>query len=515
MKTLIVENLKITISHGSLRKIILERGFFYVEYSEIVGFLGESGSGKTTIAHALCGLLHILPYRAYSRLVPEVEEGVIRFMEGPSIDISKGRNGLRSIMGKGIFLIPQSPSASLNPYRTIGDQIREIAEHKNVDLYLEEVGLSGAYSRLYPHQLSGGMKQKVLIAMALALRPRLIIADEPTEGLDVHGKGEMLRLLTRLVRENGTALLVITHDLESLEMLQRLSDTPCLKTLLLFSGKIVAGTLREITNLLDRMSQTAENIASLPEMPVHRGNNKGCLIVRNLTKAYPFVGRILDLISFEIGPGEQVGLSGPSGSGKTTLIRCVGGIEKPDGGEIFWKGVPLIPFPYELRRDIQIAWQDPYTTLPPHKPVRKILEEPVKSSPFPSKYFEAVISEICNFLGIREDLLAKYPWQLSGGEAQRVSLARCLVNYPGCILADEPLKGLHLPEKRRLLLLLKKLFHFWGTSLLVVSHHPETLRAITERVMTLRDGRIVESRINPRNLPAALSSDKPYPEKGQ
>lgn len=464
-----------------------------VNRGEILGLVGESGSGKTTLAAALLGLL---PQGA------EVAGGRVWFRGRDLTRLSPGE--LRRVRGLAIGYIPQGAMGVLNPLMRAADQVAEgVLAHADVgratalrrarDL-LARVGIPPERAGDYPHQLSGGMRQRVVIATALANDPELIVADEPTTGLDAGVRGDLLDLLARLRRELGASLVLISHDLDAV---LSLAD----RVAVMRSGRVVEEGRASEVAAAPRHAYTRSLFAELPPMLPATGAGGRLLEVARVSKTFRVDGgrlRALEDVGLEVGRGDAVGIVGSSGAGKTTLARIIAGLDRPDRGSVLFEGHDLAGVPPRRRgraaRRMHLVFQDPYDALPPGVRVLHIIGEPLRvEGRGPAEQRRRAL-EALQEVGLTppERFAARLPHQLSGGERQRVALARAVVARPALILADEPVEMLDAPLRSGLLRLMQRLGGEHGVAYLYITHDPRLVRAMCRRVVVLRDGRVVE-----------------------
>jgi peptide/nickel transport system ATP-binding protein len=474
---------------------------FDVKPGEVVALVGESGSGKTTTAQAVLGLL-----AGNGR----IERGAIRLNGTDIAHWSQKRfDGIR---GAVVSLIPQDPGSSLNPVRTIGSQLAEVMQiHKRGDRkaiearvldLLTRVGLTPAElrARQYPHELSGGMKQRVLIAIAVALNPALIVADEPTSALDVTVQRRILDLIDELRRENGTAVLLVTHDLgvaadraDRLVVLQggRIQEQGPVKELL--ASPTSAYTRRLLSDAPSLAKPRPERRAST--------ETDLAIVVEGLTQDFPVAGsapfRALDGVSFEVQRGTTHAIVGESGSGKTTAVRSVVGFLKPTAGRILVDGVDLTTLKGEalrrFRKHIQLVYQNPYGSLDPKQTVFRIVEEPLLNfEPIPAADRARKVRDMMRRVGLTEAFLERHPRALSGGQRQRVAIARALVLDPRVLVLDEAVSALDVTVQAQILALLDELQKALGLTYLFVSHDLAVVKQISDTVSVMHKGRQVD-----------------------
>lgn len=480
---------------------------FEVRAGEVVALVGESGSGKSSTAQALIGLL------------PEgglLQQGTVR-LNGENIAGWPQRR-LDGIRGSVISLVPQDPGNSLNPVRTIGEQVAEIltvhgrasgaaARAKAVEL-LKRVGLSQPELRAkqYPHELSGGMRQRVLIAIAIALKPSLIIADEPTSALDVTVQRHILDLIDDLRREYGTAVLLVTHDLG---IAADRSD----RLIVLQHGRIqeqgrTADILRNPQSsytrrlLADAPSLNARPKRSPPRASVSAAPADDIIVVDRLVQDFGTGSdgsfRAVDDVSFRVHRGSTHAIVGESGSGKTTTIRIVSAFQRPTSGQVVIDGLDLSSLRGEtlrlLRKKIQLVYQNPYGSLDPRQTIERIVEEPLLNfERLPRRERLAKVAATLEKVRLPTDLLQRRPHALSGGQRQRVAIARALVLDPQILVLDEAVSALDVTVQAQILDLLDELQRELGLTYLFVSHDLAVVRQIADTVSVLNGGLLVET----------------------
>ncbi|MCJ2059719.1 ABC transporter ATP-binding protein [Methylobacterium sp. J-048] len=499
---LAIDNLDVSYADGAERRRVVHGISLDIAAGEVVALVGESGSGKTTLVQAVIGLL------------PEggrVDGGAIRFAGTDIAGWSQRR--LDALRGERISLIPQDPGSSLNPVKTIGAQVGEIlrlhrrlgrAELREATLdLLAQVGLSQPALRLgqYPHQLSGGMKQRVLIAIATALRPSLIIADEPTSALDVTVQKRILDLIDTLRRESGTALLLVTHDLG-------VAADRADRIVVLRDGSVQERGPAASVLSAPRSAYTSQLLADIPSlaaprlrsMPAPR-EGPPAVIVETLVRDYPGAGRrpfrAVDGLSFTVAPGTTHAIVGESGSGKSTTIRAIVGLERPSAGRILVDGLDLATLRGDtlrtFRRRIQLVYQNPFSSLDPRQTIEAIVEEPLLNfEPVARAERARRVAEIVERVGLPSGLLRRHPAALSGGQRQRVAIARALVLEPKILVLDEAVSALDVTVQAQILRLLDAMQAERRLTYLFVSHDLAVVRRIADTVTVLRDGRAVE-----------------------
>lgn len=490
---------------------------FSIQPGEVVALVGESGSGKTTTAQAIIGLL-----TENGRL----EQGAIR-LNGTDIAHWSSRR-LDAVRGAQISLIPQDPSSSLNPVKTIGEQVAEIVnihrrlprkqvQQRVVEL-LTRVGLTHPElrARQYPHELSGGMKQRVLIAIAIALQPALIIADEPTSALDVTVQKRILDLIDELRQEFGTAVLLVTHDLAvAAERADRL--------LVFRHGRVQEqGVTAEVlrapaSDYTRRLFADVPSLTGAAAPRLNLGTQEPVIQVNGLVKDFRLAGsggksyRALDQVSFSVPGGTTHALVGESGSGKTTLARCLLGFQRPDAGQIIIDGTDFTRLKGEalrqFRRRIQLVYQNPFGSLDPSQTLYQVIEEPLLNfAPLGKAERYRRVRELFERVALPDDLLGRKPRELSGGQRQRVAIARALVLQPRVLVLDEATSALDVTVQAQILRLLQDLQQALGLTYLFISHDLATVRQISHSVSVLHRGQQVDGGAT-RDLFAMPGSD--------
>jgi microcin C transport system ATP-binding protein len=498
-----VRDLSVAFRHDGREMLAVDRISFDVGNGETVALVGESGSGKSVTALSIVRLL--------SRAA-EVQ-GQVLFKGEDLLAYREAR--LREIRGAQITMVFQEPMTSLNPLHTIARQIGEILElhgargaqkikDRIIEL-LQEVGIPDPAARLdaFPHQLSGGQRQRVMIAMALANRPDLFIADEPTTALDVTVQAQILELLKELQARHNMAMLFITHDLG---IVRKIADDVAVMQ----KGKIVeTNTMAEI--FADpRHPYTQALIAAEPKgtPPAIDMASKTILEASDIRVWFPIkrgffrrtVGfvKAVDSVSISVREGETVGVVGESGSGKTTLglailrlIRCEGAIVflgRPIEGLNFTQMRPL-------RRDMQIVFQDPYGSLSPRLPVADIVAEGlgVQYKTMTTARKREIVAQALTDTGLDPEAMDRYPHEFSGGQRQRIAIARAIVLEPKFIVLDEPTSALDMSVQAQIVDLLRDLQKRRGLAYLFISHDLKVVRALASEIIVMRDGKVVES----------------------
>lgn len=496
-----IRDLKISYGDGDSRTRVVHDVSLSVRPGEVVALVGESGSGKTTTAQAVIGLL-----AGNGR----IDGGTIR-LNGEEISRWNERR-LRSIRGAVVSLIPQDPSSSLNPVLTIGAQVREIleihgrisrteADRRVVEL-LGHVGLNQPElrARQYPHELSGGMKQRVLIAIAIALKPALIIADEPTSALDVTVQRRILDLIDDLRREYGTSVLLVTHDLG---VAADRSD----RLVVLQGGRIQEqGVTRDVLSA-PQSAYTRKLLSDAPSLgvaiarPPVEASRAISVVVSNLSQDFTLPSgetfRAVDEVSFSVSQGTTHAIVGESGSGKTTTIRTIAGFQKPTAGEIRVGDFNLAALKSDtlrqFRRKVQLVYQNPWGSLDPRQTIFAIVEEPLLNFELlPKAERVARVRAIIERVGLPASVLERRPHALSGGQRQRVAIARALVLEPEVVVLDEAVSALDVTVQAQILALLAQLQRDLGLTYIFVSHDLAVVRQIADTVSVLHNGRQVD-----------------------
>lgn len=497
MSLLEIKALSLTI--GAAR--ILQDVALGVEAGKITAIIGESGSGKSMTAYCVNQLL---PRGAMA-------SGQVMF-DGVDM-LNQPEATLCQMRGRDIGMVFQEPMTALNPVQTIGAQVAETvlihgAAGKAEALRiardtLNRVGLPEADFPLsrYPHELSGGQRQRVVIAMAIALRPKLLIADEPTTALDVTTQAQIMRLLKRLVQEDGMGLLLISHDLG---VVADVADD----LVIMRRGEVVEqGATTEIfanmqhpytKALFEASSHTPDRAVQTENLPI--------LEVINLVRDYTLPRRSLfgpapkfravNCVSFTLNKGESLGLVGESGCGKSTLTRAILGLETVQGGSIAINGEAVSAghkVPRHLRRNMQVVFQDPYGSFNPRHKVARLVAEPFHLLDDVPRNKTEAIAEALEAVGMHATDAGKYIHEFSGGQRQRIAIARALIIKPELIILDEAVSALDVSIRAQILDLLAGLSARFGLSYLFISHDLSVVRAITDRVLVMKSGEIVEA----------------------
>ena len=519
---------KETISASKNVSFTLKRG-------EIIGIVGESGSGKSTIANAIINLID---------KPGKITNGSILLDE---TELCNNEEVTRSIRGKKIGFIFQDPQTSLNPLFTIKDQLVETIQthtdlnyekalEKSIKL-LTEVGIENPNKRIYdyPHQFSGGMRQRVVIALAISCEPDLLIADEPTTALDVSIQFKILNLLKKLTVDRNLGVLIITHDMGVIAEITN-------KVIILRHGKIVEhGKTHKVlskpssmeckslvmsvppTNKkIDRFKylspegkqiiNTSINLTKniIKNWGIRELSNKKLLDFNNVTKVFDEEKilstkdvedkiKALDNVSFNIFEGETFGLVGESGSGKSTIAKIISGLLPPSKGEIKFDNLSLFNPKNkikirEFKGQIQMIFQDPYSSLNPRFKIKNIISEPIKffQKNIDNYSLNQNVNDLIDIVGISRTSLERFPHEFSGGQRQRISIARALATKPRLLICDEPTSALDVTIQAQVLNLLKDLQEQLNLTILFISHDLAVIRQMCDRIAVLKKGSICE-----------------------
>jgi peptide/nickel transport system ATP-binding protein len=473
---------------------------------ERVGLVGESGCGKTTTILAALGLLP-----SSATVAGQVRVGGRDLLAG-------GERAFLPHRWTDLAMVFQGAMNAFNPVRTVGSQIAEVlrlhrsmSRHQAAARVVELLGLVGidpARATSYPHELSGGMRQRAMIAMALACQPKALLADEPTTALDVVVQDQILSLLTSLCDRLGLALILVTHDLGVVAQ-------TCDRAAVMLDGRIVEhGTVQELyraprhpyTRQLFEATPSLADAEEAPEKP--RSASPALLELRHLEVSYQQRRRrghadppipAVDDISLEVHRGELVALVGQSGCGKTTTVQSILGMVPPRSGQILVDGIETSTLHgrrlRDLRRRVQMVYQDPYASLDGRFRVFQTLEEPLRIHGVGSRQERRrIVSEALERVGLAPpaQYLYRFPHELSGGQRQRVSIAACLVLQPELLLADEPVSMLDVSLRLGVLNLLNDLRSDGSLGILMITHDLSTASAYADRIIVMREGRLVE-----------------------
>jgi len=531
MSFLEIKNLNISYLTRKEKIVASKDVEFSLERGEILGIVGESGSGKSTIANAIINLIDP---------PGEITDGSIKI---DNEEICNNEEIIQKARGKKIGFVFQDPQTSLNPLFKIKDQLIETIQthlklnydqalQRSIQL-LNEVGIEDAEKRIedYPHQFSGGMRQRVVIALAISCEPDLIIADEPTTALDVSIQYQILQLLKDLTKKRNLGVIIITHDMGVIAettnkvIIMRngviveygltkdvltnpksnegksliISVPPTNKKISRF--KLISPEGGEITN--DSLNLTNSIIQNWGKRAVTKDK---LLEIKNLTKIFDSDSIIkskkeitalkaLDNVSFNIFEGESFGLVGESGSGKSTIAKIITNLIKPTSGEVFYENISLNQKNNnKFRGQIQMIFQDPYSSLNPRFKVKNIIAEPIKffQKNLDKKTIENNVNDLIDIVGMTRQSLDRYPHEFSGGQRQRISIARALATRPRLLICDEPTSALDVSIQAQILNLLKDLQEQLNLTILFISHDLPVIRQMCDRIAVLKNGNLCE-----------------------
>lgn len=504
-----VNELSVSFHSGESEFQAVREVSFEVRKGETLGIVGESGSGKSVTARSIMRLLASPP--------SQMKNGEILFK---GVDLAnKTQKEMESIRGRDIGMIFQDPMSSLNPTIKVGKQISEsLIKHQKVSkreakkqaiAMMERVGITRSEIRYnqYPHEFSGGMRQRVMIGIALACRPELLIADEPTTALDVTIQAQILSLMKDMQDQLGTSIILITHDLGVVAGM-------CDRVVVMKEGQIVeTGTTTEIfanpkhpytirlLNALPRLDQKKKpKPASL--VPRDLEDNQPLLEVKSLRQHFNLgkgnTLKAVNDISFHIRQGETLGVVGESGSGKSTTGRAILRLHEPTGGDVLFKGVPLNRLSASemktMRRHMQIIFQDPYASLNPKMRIMDIIGEALDIHQLAgtASQREKRVEELLEMVGLDPTHAQRYPHEFSGGQRQRIGIARALAVEPEFIVCDEPLSALDVSIQAQIVQLLEELQQRLGLTYLFIAHDLSMVKHISDRVAVMYNGKIVE-----------------------
>ena len=534
MPLLEIKNLRIEFPSRHCTEVAVDDVSLSVEAGEILGLVGESGAGKSTIGNGIVQLL------SKPGLVANGEV----FLNGELISNLEGE-AIRKIRGSRIGFIFQDPMTSLNPLFTIEDQMTETiinclgvsyseALKRSIEL-LEKVGIPEPATRIkqYPHQFSGGMRQRVVIAIALSGEPELLIADEPTTALDVSVQDQILKLIKSLCVDLKVGCMLVTHDMG---VIANVTD----RVAVLYRGKLVEiGKTGQIllnpqhpytqslisavplaTKKVDRFPlvetiETVESGLTSIDVATHwlgqsekNHSTNDLLVVKNLNLSFLTEDAFFkknrkrlqatDNVNFTIKQGETFGLVGESGSGKSTIARMIAGLQQPDSGSIMYDGVELINNPdkaavKKIRQRLQMIFQNPYSSLNSRMKIRDIIAEPIIYNRLAEKnQIEGIVGDLLDHVGLGRKSGVKYPHEFSGGQRQRISIARALACRPRLLICDEPTSALDVYVQAQILNLLKDLQDELGLTMLFISHDLPVIRQMCDRVAIMQKGKILE-----------------------
>ncbi|MBT5032519.1 MAG: ABC transporter ATP-binding protein [Proteobacteria bacterium] len=474
---------------------------FNVDRGQILGIVGESGSGKSVCCYSLLNLIPQPPGK--------IESGTANF-EGVDL-LASSEAELRAIRGDDVAMIFQDPMTSLNPFLTIGEQLIEpLIFHRNYKRsqarvrakeLLDEVGIQQVAERFdsYPHEFSGGMRQRVMIAMALINEPKLLIADEPTTALDVTIQAQILELIAELQKKRNIGVIFISHDLG---VVANIADN----VLVMKEGKVVeSGTAKQLFSA-PKEEYTRQLIDSIPSGSRQSDGVKKDPIIqvrdlhtwfkdRNSGKGEYI--KAVNGVTFDIQRGEILGLVGESGSGKSTIGRSILKLVPVTAGEVLYQGQNLVGLERAqmkpLRRQLQMIFQDPYASLNPRMTVYDALAEPMLyHGVATAKDIDQKVLTLMDDVGLERRYIRKYPHEFSGGQRQRIAIGRAIACNPGFLVADEPVSALDVTIQAQILDLLIELVKNRNLTMLFISHDLSVVRYLCDRTLVMQRGELVE-----------------------
>ena len=499
-----INDLHVALPDGAQRPYAVEAANLSLAPNEILCVVGESGSGKSLTARAVMGLL--------PRPHVKIAKGSIKFEGEDLASVSDAR--LRQIRGSKISMIFQEPMTALNPVMTIGNQIDEVfrfhetmpsRERRDRALQLlSDVQIPEPHQAIqaYPHELSGGQRQRAMIAMALALDPKILIADEPTTALDVTTQAQVLKLIKAMQASHGTGVLFITHDFG---VVADIAD----RVAVMQNGLVVeAGTTDEVLRR-PQHPYTQSLIAAVPSLtprPARPRAAKILLNVKKLNKTYRSGGglfggqaRIVHAaknVDLDLAQGETLGIVGESGSGKSTVARCIVRLNDAEAGEILLDGTDLRPLnrsamrPY--RAMIQMVFQDPFASLNPRSRVGKIIAQGPMLMGVPAAQAQERTLQLLKTVGLDEGAYQRFPHEFSGGQRQRIGIARALALEPQILVADEPVSALDVSIQAQILRLLAEIRDSMNLSMIFITHDLRVAAQVCDRIAVMRHGEVVE-----------------------
>ena len=501
-----IQDLYVRLPASAERSHAVENVSYKLHHNEILCLVGESGSGKSITARAIMGLLpapHVV-----------VDKGQINFDDEDITKVSERR--LREIRGGEISMIFQEPMTALNPVMTIGSQIDEIIRFhtdlkfklrkQRILALLDSVHLPDPANifRAYPHELSGGQRQRAMIAMALAMEPKILIADEPTTALDVTTQAQILKLIKNLQQSHNTGVLFITHDFG---VVADIAD----RVAVMQHGKIVEiNTTDKVLNdpVHPYTQSLIKAVPSLVPRAARHISTQNELQVNSLTKTYRSGGGILsfgqrerivhaaDDVTLSLHKGETLGVVGESGSGKSTLARCIVRLLNADAGEILYQGTDLRPLGRsdmrQYRAKIQMVFQDPFASLNPRSKVGRIIADGPRVLGWDSKDAENRAREMLELVGLDARSYDRFPHEFSGGQRQRIGIARALALDPEILVADEPVSALDVSIQAQILQLLADIRERLQLSMVFITHDLRVAAQVCDRIAVMRLGKVVE-----------------------
>ena len=497
-----IRDLTVALPPGADRARAVENVSLDIHANEIVCIVGESGSGKSLTAHAVMGLL--------PRGVA-VTGGSILFKDTDLLRLPP--DALRRRRGRDLAMIFQDPMAALNPVMQIGQQITEqIRAHRSVSeagalveaaALLGQMGLKDIPGLLkaFPFELSGGQRQRVMIAMALSLSPRLLIADEPTTALDVTTQAQILKLLKTIQAQRAMSVLFITHDFG---VVADIAD----RVAVMRHGRIVesGATADVLGHPADPYTKALiDAVPRLKSVPPPPSDAAPLLSVTGLSKTFRRGGLFsrekavaaLDAVSLTLSRGETLGIVGESGSGKSTLARCIIRLADPDAGEVVFDGVDIAHMPPRAlrprRRRMQMVFQDPFSSLNPRQTVGDIVTAGPRAHGEDRAASRALAADMLALVGLDPAAMRRFPHEFSGGQRQRIALARALMLKPDILIADEPVSALDVTVQAQVLKLLDDVRRQMNLAMLFITHDMRVAAQVCHRIVVMRRGRIVEA----------------------
>ncbi|WP_422365306.1 ABC transporter ATP-binding protein [Pelagibius sp.] len=501
-----IRDLHIALPEGSQRPYAVEAADLQLAPNEILCVVGESGSGKSLTARAVMGLLPKPHVR--------IAQGSVDFLGEDLTSASDAR--LRQIRGSEISMIFQEPMTALNPVMTIGNQIDEVfrfhakmpgsERRERAVALLADVHLPDPAQivRAYPHELSGGQRQRAMIAMALALDPKILIADEPTTALDVTTQAQILKLIKEMQAAHNTGVLFITHDFG---VVADIAD----RVAVMQNGLVVETGPADQVLKAPQHPYTKSLMAAVPSLtprPARQRSDETVLQIKDLNKTYRSGGGFFGLggkarnvkaaseVTLDLRRGETLGIVGESGSGKSTVARCIVRLNDADSGEILLDGVDLRPLgraamrPY--RAKIQMVFQDPYASLNPRTRVGKVIAQGPMIQGMGATEAEAKARELLGIVGLDERAFDRFPHEFSGGQRQRIGVARALALEPEVLVADEPVSALDVSIQDQILKLLDEIRERMNLSMVFITHDLRVAAQVCDRLAVMRYGEVVE-----------------------